>query len=76
MPKPSPSPERTALAAAHEQLAAAQAALAQAEAKYQQSRRAYAAATDFEELDARIQRLKNMRTHSMWQLRAERDGRA
>jgi hypothetical protein len=74
MAKPAtPSPERAALAQAHTDLAARQEALAQAEAAHQQAQRAYNNATDFEELDARISALKNIRTHSMWQLRAERD---
>jgi hypothetical protein len=74
MAKPmTPSPERQALAAAHQELAARQTALAEAEAAHQQALRAYNNATDFEELDARISALKNTRTHSMWQLRAERD---
>ena len=74
MAKPAtPSPERAALAQAHQALAARQAALAQAEADHQQALRAFYNASDTEELDQRIERLKGERTHGMWQLRAQRD---
>jgi predicted nucleic acid-binding Zn-ribbon protein len=68
---PVPSPERAALALAHQQRANAQADLADAEAAHEAARRAYGRARgEASEIEDRIAAVANTRTY-VWQQRAE-----